>query len=272
MDATTTLLEVFRDPRLVDQRRAQGLRHSLPMILGLTTVAILTGITSRRGVVQFGNAFGREFRKLFGSTRYKGPSEATLSRVFRAINVMVFEQLICEWIHARLGGRSFEHIAIDGKTARGSRREDLPAVHLLAAYASEMGAVLAQLRVDAKTNEHKAVLELLGILPLKGKVVTGDAMFTHRDVCSEIGRRGGDYVLPAKDNQPTLVADIRSALDAPPTGLSPPTETTPCREHQNGQSNRQGPWPARAADDPDHDLAERLSGLAARAAGLPSAS
>ena len=238
MDATTTLLEVFRDPRLMDRRRAQGLRHPLPTILALTTVAILTGITSQRGVVQFGNAFGRAFRKLLGATRYKAPSEATLSRVFRGIDVTIFEQLIREWIQARLGRRDFEHIAIDGKTARGSRGEELPAVHLLAAYASEMGTALAQLRVDAKTNEHKAALELLGILPLRGKVITGDGMFTHRDVCSEIGRRGGDYVLPAKDNQPTLLADIRSALDAPPTGLSPPAEATLCREHQNGQSHR----------------------------------
>jgi hypothetical protein len=238
MDATTTLLEVFHDPRLMDRRRSQGLRHPLPTILALTSIAILTGITSQRGVVQFGNAIGREFRKLLGGTRHKAPSEATLSRVFRSIDVTVFEQLIREWIQARLGRQDFEHIAIDGKTARGSRGEDLPAVHLLAAYASEMGAVLAQLRVDAKTNEHKAALELLGILPLKGKVITGDAMFTHRDVCSEIGRRGGDYVLPAKDNQPTLLADIRSALDAPPAGLSPPAEATPCREHQNGQSHR----------------------------------
>lgn len=238
MDATTNLLEVFHDPRLMDPRRAQGLRHPLPGILALTTVAILTGVTSRRGVVQFGNALGREFRKMLGLTRFKAPSEATLSRVFRAIDATVFEELVGEWIQARLGGRRFEHVAIDGKTARGSRQEGLPAVHLLAAYASEMGAVLSQLRVDAKTNEHKAALELLGVISLKGKVVTGDAMFTHRDVCAEIVRRGGDYVLPVKDNQPTLLADIRKAFDAPPAGLSPPTETTSRREHQNGQSCR----------------------------------
>jgi hypothetical protein len=242
MDAALSLLEVFRSPQLLDRRRAQGLRHPLPSILALTAVAMLTGITSRRGVVQFGNAFGREFRKLLGCTRYKAPSEATLSRVFRWVDVAVFEQLIGEWIRARLGTRCFEHIAIDGKTARGSRGEDLPAVHLLAAYASEMRAVLMQLRVDAQTNEHKAALELLGILPLSGKVVTCDAMFTHRDVCSKIVRRGGDYVLPAKENQATLLADIRTVLDSPPAGLSPPAETTPRREHPPSQRDRQGAW------------------------------
>jgi hypothetical protein len=222
----------------MDRRRAQGLRHPLPVILGLTVVAILTGITSRRGVVQFGNAFGREFRKLLGATRHKAPSEATLSRVFRDLDAAAFEQLIREWLRARLGGRAFEHLAIDGKTVRGSRGEELPAVHLLAAYASEMGAALAQMRVDAKTNEHKAALELLGVVPLEGKVITGDAMFTHRDVCAEIVGVGGHYVLPAKENQPTLLADIRSALDAPPAGLSPPAEATPCREYQDGPPPR----------------------------------
>ena len=46
----------------------------------------------------------------------------------------------------------------------------MPAAHLVSAYAGDVGAAVAQLRVDAKTNEHKAALELLGVLPLKGKV------------------------------------------------------------------------------------------------------
>ena len=82
-------------------------------------------------------------------------------------------------------------------------------------------AVLAQLRVDAKTNEHKAALELLGVLPLKGKVVSGDAMFTHRDVCATVIEGGGDYVLPVKENQPTLAKDIAAAFAEPEAGLSP---------------------------------------------------
>ena len=62
----------------------------------------------------------------------------------------------------------------------------MPGHHLVAAYAAAAQAVLAQLRVDAKTNEHKAALELLGILPVKGSIFTGDAMFCQRDVCAKI--------------------------------------------------------------------------------------
>jgi hypothetical protein len=75
--------------------------------------------------------------------------------------------------------------------------------------------------VDAQTNEHKAALELLGIVLVHGTVVTGDAMFTHRDVCATLIARGGDYVLPVKENQPQLRADIMAAFAEPEAGLSP---------------------------------------------------
>jgi len=72
--------------------------------------------------------------------------------------------------------------------------------------------VLAQIRVDAKTNEHKAALQLLGILPLKGRIFLGDALFCQRDLCAKIIAGGGDYILVVKDNQPTLAIDIAAGL------------------------------------------------------------
>ena len=36
---------------------------------------------------------------------------------------------------------------------------------------------------------------------------------------------GGDYVLPVKENQPTLVKDIAAAFAEPEAGLSPPPGT-----------------------------------------------
>ncbi len=84
----------------------------------------------------------------------------------------------------------------------------------MAAYAPAASAgPLAQLRVDSKTNEHKAALELLGILPVKGKVVVADAMFCQRDLAERIVAFEGDYVLLVKDNQPGLQADIHFLSD-----------------------------------------------------------
>jgi hypothetical protein len=149
--------------------------------------------------------------------------------MFRRIDVAEVEARVGLWIQSQLQLDEIPHIAIDGKSARGSLDGETAAVHLLSAYAPEFRAVLAQLRVDAKTNEHKAALELLGVLPLKNSVVTGDAMFTHRDFCSTVIEQGGDYVLPVKDNQPRLKADIAEAFAQPPAGLSPPPDQPPYR-------------------------------------------
>jgi hypothetical protein len=109
---------------------------------------------------------------------------------------------------------------VDGKTLRGPADGEAPGAHLLTAIVPTAAAVLMQLRVDAKTNEHEAALRLLGVLPLAGKVVTGDAMFTHRDVAEAVRGGGGDYVLFVKGNQPELKAQIEAALHGD-AGLSP---------------------------------------------------
>jgi predicted transposase YbfD/YdcC len=81
-------------------------------------------------------------------------------------------------------------------------------VHLLALVDHQTGYVLSQTRVDEKTNEHKSALPLLKTLILKGRVIVGDAMFCQRDVCQQIVDSEGDYLIPVKENQPTLFRDI----------------------------------------------------------------
>lgn len=232
MDSTVSLMELFQGVH--DPRRPQGKRHPLPALLALAIVGLLSGMTSYEAIVDFGKARGWEFLQLLGFTRRRGLCKATYSRVFRRIDAADVEARIGQWIQSHTDLGVAPHIAIDGKTARGSRDGEMPGVHLVSAYVPQFRAVVGQLRVDAKTNEHKAALELLGILPIKGAVVTGDAMFTHRDVCTKIIERGGDYILPVKENQPNLRADIMAAFAEPAAGLSPPPDRPPCRA--NGPS------------------------------------
>jgi hypothetical protein len=82
-------------------------------------------------------------------------------------------------------------VSIDGKTLRGVQGHQVPGVHLLAAYAHEARTVLDQIPVHAKTNEHKAALELLNLIPVKDKVVIGDALFCQRDLSRKIRKKGG---------------------------------------------------------------------------------
>jgi hypothetical protein len=224
MEGQTSLMELLEG--LHDPRRAQGKRHPLPALLGLAIVAMLAGMSGYEAIAQYGKERGWDFLQHLGFTTRWGLCKATYSRVFRRIDVADFEARVGRWIRGQLGPGDAPHISIDGKTARGSRDGETPGVHLVSAYAPEVKAVLAQLRVDAKTNEHKAALELLGVLPMRGRVITGDAMFTHRDVCTAVIDGGGDYILPVKENQPTLCRDIAATFAEPEAGLSPPPGRT----------------------------------------------
>ena len=219
MDAGASLMELLEG--IPDPRGARGKRHPLSAVLALAVVGFLAGMTSYEAIAHYGKERGGEFLSLLGFTRRRGLCKATYSRIFRRIDVSDFEARVARWIQGRLGPGEAPLIAIDGKALRGSRDGETPGQHLVAAYAPDVKAVVGQLRVDAKTNEHKAALELLGILPIKGKVVTGDAMFTHRDLCQKVIDGGGDYVLPVKENQPTLRANIAAVFAEPEPGLSP---------------------------------------------------
>jgi hypothetical protein len=212
-----SLQDVFAT--LPDPRQARGSRHPLPALLNLTAVALLAGRRSLQAIAEFGRDHGVAFRLLLGFTRLDSPGKGCLSYLFRRLDLASFEQALARWILARCPEVG-DTIALDGKTLRGSARKGIPGVHLRAAYAPQVTAVLGQLRVDAKTNEHKAALELLGILPLEGKVVTGDAMFCQKDVCAKVLECGGDYVFTVKDNQPQLHFNI-AAMFAESANFSP---------------------------------------------------
>jgi hypothetical protein len=194
-----------------DPRSCKGRLHPLRAILALTVVPTLAGCKSLDAIAQFGRDRGAALAHALGFTRRKTPNKSCLSKLFRRLDVTALEEALGRWILGRVQHHGWDAIAIDGKTARGSADGDAPGVHLLTAYVPA-AAVLKQVRVEAKTNEHKAALKLLGVLPVRGHVVTGDAMFTHRDFAQEVRDRGGDYLLIVKDNQSELKAQIQAAL------------------------------------------------------------
>src|SRR5262249_23882091 len=169
MDATPSLFDLLR--QVPDPRRAEGKRHPLPAVLSLLVLALLAGMRGLQGVVEFGRNLSPDVVVSLGFTRPKTLAKSTLSEILRAIDIDAFESTVSRWLQTRAAEQGWAAMAIDGKSLRGSTGEQLPAVHLVAGYAHEAQAVLAQLRVDSKTNEHKAALQLLRLLPLTGAVV-----------------------------------------------------------------------------------------------------
>lgn len=216
--ACLSLAEAFA--LIPDPRDRRGRQHPLVAMLCLTTVAILAGCRSITAVAQFGRDHGMHMAHALGFNKAKTPAPSTFCELFQLLDVAAVENALRTWLLAR-GAGAGDHLALDGKTLCGSAQGEVPGVHLLAAFATADAAVLGQLEVARTTNEHKAALRLLGILPLAGKVVTADAMFTHADVCDTITDAGGDYILAVKDNQEQLHQDIAALFDGDGTAFSP---------------------------------------------------
>ena len=206
-----SLVEMF--DRVLDPRKARGRIHDLTPILCLAVVAMLSGRTTLQGIAQFGRDHGASLAHALGFRRGKTPCTATYSRVFRRLDIDAFEAVLRDWIVQRCPDLG-EHFALDGKTVRRSHDSETPAVHLLALFAPKVQAVVGQMRVDAKTNEHKAALKLLGIVPVKGKIITGDAIFCQTEIAEMLATEGAEYILHVKDNQPTVKERIAELLDA----------------------------------------------------------
>src|SRR4051794_37402912 len=177
--APLSLLEALAD--LPDPRSRHGQRHPLHALLSLTVLAMLRGCKGPTAIAQFGRDHGPALAHAPGFRRGKTPAPSCLSDLYRALDAAAFEAALSRRAAARLpppaAGADPQPVSLGGKTLRGSRDGAAPGQHLVSAYAPEHRAVLAQIRVAAKTDEHKAARELLGIVPVKGRVVLGAAMF-----------------------------------------------------------------------------------------------
>jgi hypothetical protein len=201
-----------------DHRRDAGKRYPLASLLLIAVAAMLSGRRDQLGIVRWGRRLGREALQAIGIRRDRVPAPSVWCELFQGLDIAALERALGDWVR---GEQPAGHVSIDGKRLRGSGKGIAPGVHLLAAFSARLQGVIGQLRVAPEANEITAALELLKTLPLAGVIITGDAMFTQREICRTIIDGGGDYFFTVKDNQPTLKADIALAFgpDSPLRGL-----------------------------------------------------
>lgn len=202
---------------LADPRKPQGVRYSLVALLTLLILAKLGGEDEMKAMAEWVQLRCEALVRLLGLERESVPHQTTYERVLEGLDVDQFEAVVGAFFASQSGNNVT--ITLDGKTLRGSIPVgETQGVHLLAAYAPQQGAVLMQVEVDSKEGEITAAPRLLEALDLRHCVVTGDAMFTQRDLCVQIVADGGDYVFPVKANQPKLLQAIQAIfMPAPVT-------------------------------------------------------
>lgn len=173
-----------------DPRSRHGRRHPLGAVLSLAVCGMLCGARSLYAIGQWGRDQGSAMATKLGFRRGQTPSVSTLHAVFSRLDRQAFEAVLATWFQER-GLGAGEAVAVDGKTLRGIHGEELPGVHLVAAYAHRSGAVAGQRATLGKGQELEAVAALLEHLPLHGRVITGDAHLTQRELSRQVMAKGG---------------------------------------------------------------------------------
>lgn len=190
--------------RLTDQRKARGVRYSLPVALTLILLAKLAGEDGAAGMATWLKYRAEMLAKALKLDRGSMPHRTTISRILgKAVMVEEFETIMGTLFQGRVAGEQEVVIALDGKTLRGTiELGESQGLHLLAAYMPTEGVVLMQVAVESKENEIVAAPRLLECLDLRNQVVLGDALLTQRKLSAQIVAAQGDYVWLVKDNHP----------------------------------------------------------------------
>lgn len=250
--------------------RARNRLHKLTDILAVAFCAVLCGADDWVAVEAWCHArlaWLRTFLELPAGV----PSHDTFGRVFARLDPDAFDRCFAAWTRAlpgaaadAAGGGGGRLLAIDGKSIRRSFAhawDKAGMTHLLTAFAADDGRALAQRSVDgAKENEIAAMPRLLGLLDLRGAVVTADAMHCQRDTAARVTAGGGDYVLAVKDNQPTLHARAVALMDE--LALERPRGDHEATDGGHGRVEVRRAWLHRAVADLGAGLAAQWPGLA----------
>jgi predicted transposase YbfD/YdcC len=185
-------------------------------VLSIAVLAVLCGAdgpTSIRGWA----AARQEFLERFLELPNGLPSRDVFRRVLCSLQPAAFQRCFNAWIetmaaviaaHTTPEGAESEkrHLAIDGKTLKGSRNDSkaLGPLHLVSVWMSAKGITLAQVPTDAKSNEITAIPQVLELIDVRGAVITIDAMGAQVGIVKAITERGGDVIVCLKGNQGNL--------------------------------------------------------------------
>lgn len=227
------LVEALRS--VPECRSRLGRRHPLVAVLATACAAMLCGARSYTAIADWGRDYAAAHPQLaaaLGFTHEPLPCAATYFHVLRRLDRERFEAVLGAWAEAVLVATAppaadrredpADGVALDGKTLRGSRKQGAPGVHLLSAVSHRLGLTLGQAGVDEKTNEIPVAPTVLAGLVIEGRVFTADALLTQREVARTIVDGGGDYLLPVKENQPSLYGAIDTLFTTPPPAVTHP--------------------------------------------------
>lgn len=224
----------------IEDPRGHGVDHPLLSILVLCLCAVICGADGPTAIMDFGNARRDWLEKLVPFPNGI-PSHDTIGRVLAMLNPDKLEAAFSGWMKRVVELGEGEVVAIDGKSLRRARRMSSgdSFVHMVSAFASANGVVLAQVKTDDKSNEITAIPRLLELLEIRGCIVTIDAMGCQREIAEQVVAKGADYLLAVKGNQPKLLEAVSEHLEAKTSQARRPADVSFFETKNKGHGRRE---------------------------------
>jgi len=211
--ALATLPAVFA--AVPDPRSRHGQRYDLPFLLTCLVAALLCGCDSLDAVGHWTHDRRSLLARHFGPRRHLTPTGSLYRRLLPRLSAAHLEAALAAWVRQTRPLRDREPVALDGTVVRGAVTITQPAPHLLSVSTHQTGETLLQVRVDDKTNEIPIAQEVLPHLPLRGRVVTADALHTQTATARVVRDSHADYLRVVTDNQPRLHAEVEASVVDP---------------------------------------------------------
>lgn len=232
-----------RFAQLPDARQPGKVLHRLDEVLVCAFCATLCDADSYIDMEDFAQT-QLPWLRSFLSLEHGAPSHDVFRNVFMMLQPQALLDILGQWC----GPLQNQHIAIDGKTLRGTHdaQSGRALVHLLRAWVDERSLSAAQVLCEEKSNEIEAIPRLLAALELRGASVTLDAIGTQGAIAQQIHAAGADYVLALKANQKHTLQSVAAAFgqgeepnaQRPATPAQAPTRKSETLELAHGRSER----------------------------------
>jgi predicted transposase YbfD/YdcC len=208
----TSLFEYLGE--LEDPRIEKNQDHPFINVLVISILAVICGADSFTEIERYGIA-KTDWLKGFLDLRHGILSHDTFRRVFCMMDEEAFQRMFLEWTQSLCEASEGGIIALDGKKLRGSEEKTTkrPGIWMVSAWTSENRLVLGQQKVEAKSNEIRAIPELLARLDITGCVVTVDALNTQTNLAESIVQANADYIFAVKGNHGTVYEDLQLLFD-----------------------------------------------------------
>lgn len=205
---------------LTDTRDSRGLKHELTNCIVMTIFGILAGHYDAENIAFFLKLNEEYFNKEL-NLEYGTPSPDTLLRIYSLIDPEEFMKIFVKWVENIVKEKNeqlnnkYNLIPIDGKAIKSATDKinggNTP--YIVSAFLQDLGLSIAGVKVDDKSNEIKAIPELLDLINIENCIITIDAMGCQKEIAKKIVEKDGHYCFAVKENKKNFYLDIKDYFD-----------------------------------------------------------